>query len=929
MALYGLSLWGKEFYGADTVASYSVGAVSATQTGYGEITLRWDTPIDSGTWSTLRLVRNTAGFPSVEDDGDVLLELTPGQAQNTFTDSGLTGGRFYYYTFFLASAFPAYSGTTTYQPGDTVSYSGSAWVCTAANTVSVTPAPGANWTATNALSLWNTGGRAVSLAVADFGYRTRLRELTPTVYASSQTELSAPLGDDPTPMDRYLAVLAWALDMARTELGEEEHLSRTDTMPIGRMEHLAAQLGTPAEASITPRLRRYRVANSAELSRRRGTLESIRDAIYAATGYDAGFSTSANRMLDADQTEFRYPRYAAWDPSVTYAPGDVVSYNGYLYSALPSAVKIEAESTTVSLNGAPSSIIQGNVTGATYSNNQQVLVRSNAAGQGATLTFSIPTTGMYDLSMAVTHSYDYAITEFAVDGTQILSGRVLPTSPPTFLPLVYDGYAASPAPASSVYLGAFNLTAGDHTIKVTANSKNAHSGTTISSQNNGYQIGVDYITYVPTAATHITGIAPPGTATSNSFWTYYTAVQTNALDNALTGGISTWEQVSFTVGANASNASLAEYSGYFPLNGVGDHTSNLAVMTNGTGMTATLGVHSIPHAKISAWDSTTVYRLGSYVSYNGVNYLAVLPTQGNQPDADLAHWRPEVISTTGVDRFLVSSYGTPLARTPTWSAGAVYSTGDLVEYQGQRYTASASSQGIAPTGHPTDNSVWAWVDSAIDVYTASAWTSLFGGSSTGSRSLYIEWYDANGALITSISPTPNTAADLLVPFARNSSDLAADTGSAVDTNGLLWANPSTDTPAASSGIAYWATRNDASLTGRHLVINYSQADISAGITFMTQPPSAVEHGLLFRWSSKSNFWAASRTRLTKTVGGTLTVVASWAALPDGARLFVNVQGSAIAVYAYQGPGLAPVQLASVTDSALNTATRYGIFERAI
>lgn len=925
MAIYGQDLYGKSYYGVDSTISYSLGPVTAVQTGYGEITLRWVTPANSN-WSALRLVRNTAGFPADQDDGDVILSVTAGQAQSVYTDSGLTGGRYYYYTWFLASAFPAYSATTTYQPGDTVSSGGSNWVCLAANTLNITPAAGVTWAATNETALWNRGGQAMSLAVADYGYRDRLSQLLPTPYSTSQQEISSP-PDGSGQLSRYLSVLAWGLDMARTALGEQEHLHRVATMPLDRMEHLAAELGVPPEASIAPRLRRYRVGNAAQLARRKGTLDSLRDVIYATTGYEADFTESPNRLLDADQAEFRYPLFPAWDPSVTYAPGDVVSYNGFLYSAVPSTVRIEAENTTVTLNGAPSYTVAGNSSGVTYSNNQKVRVNSNAIGQGATLSFTIPTSGTYDLAIAMTRSYDYGEVEFAVDGTRIMSGRSTFSFPPTPLPLIFDGYAPSPTAGTSVYLGSFTFLSGTHTIKITVDDKNPQSGTSSNSQNNGYQFAADYLTYTPTTAGHITGITPSGTATSNAFWTYYTAVPTHTLDNPLTAGVSTWEQVSFTTGANASNSSLAEYTGYVHLDGTGDHTGNLGVMTNSTGVTATLGVHSIPHAAISTWQLTTSYPIGSYVSYAGTNYLAILPSEGIQPDSDLTHWRPETISTTGTDRFLVSSYGLPLKHTAIWSPATTYQVGDLVEYQTQRYIASRTSQGSAPTGAPTDTPSWAWVDSAQDAYIASAWTSLYGGTTTATRSMYIEWYDGMGNLITTINPTPNTKPDILATFSRNTPNVGADAYASEEVNGgWNYAGSPSDLVAASSGMAYWTARTG---TARYLTTDYQTGDINAGLTFVTAPPSGIEQGLTFRYTDFDNHWSVSRTRLTKMVSETVTEVATWSSLPDGSRIYVTLQGSAIAVYAYQGPGLAPVQLASVTDSTWSTAHRYGIFERSL
>lgn len=928
VAVYGLDLYGKALYGADAAADFSVTPMSAVQTGYAALTVYWTVP-GAGDWSAMRLVRNGHGYPAMQDDGDVLLDVAGTAMPSGYADHALIGGRYYYYAVFLAAPYPAYSSTVTYQPGDTVASGGTTWICTAANTLAVTPAAGPAWSATNATALWHRAGQAMSLAVADHGYRDLLQQLTPGPYATAGADVSTSATDTGSQLYRYLSVLAWGLDMTRTELGEQQHLYRVDTMPISRMETLAREIGTPAEASITPRLRRYRVGNSALIGRRKGTLAGVAEAVYAATGYGVSITSSANRLLDSDQAESRWPRYPAWDPSVVYQPGDVVSYGGYLYSAAPSTVRVEAESLTVTLSGAPSSAVVGNRPSAVYSNNQQVVVQATAVGQTASMPLTIPVTGSYDLAVGMTRSYDYGITGYSVDGTVLLSGQVSQSFPPVHLPLTFDGYAAAPAPATSVYLGNFTLTAGVHTLTFTVKGRNPASGTAPGSVAGGYQIGVDYLTYTPHTATSIVGLPPTGAPTSNAYWSYYTAVQTHALDNPLTGGVSTWEQLSFTVGATASPGSLAEYSGYQALDGVGDTTANLTVMTNGTGVPATLAAHSIPRAKVTTWDAAVSYRRNAYVSYNGGTYLCLLPTQGDQPDADLTHWRPETISTTAPDRFLVSAYGLPLLHTPLWTAGAAYTAGQSVQYQGQRYIAALAGQGTAPTGRPTDNAAWAHADTAQDVYTASAWTSLYGGTTTATRSMYIEWYDAAGNLITAISPTANTQPDILATFARVSANLIGDLGADQELGGLPWVNSSADLAVASSGMAYWGTRTVSSSPGRHLTVNYGNANASAGLTFMTAPPVGVEHGLSFRWSSTTNFWAVSRTQLTKTVAGTTTALATWPSLPDGSRVYVTLQGSAIAVYTYQGPGLAPATLAAVTDSALSTATRYGIFERAL
>lgn len=932
MAIYGQSLWGKDVYGASTALTYSVTPVSAVQTGYGEITLNWVSPANSPAWQTLRLVRNAAGYPATETDGDILLELKPGTTQNSYTDSGLTGGKYYYYSWYIASSFPAYSSTAVYQAGDTVTSGGTTWICKVNNTTGVTPATGATWSSTNLTALWNRAGQAASLAVADYGFRDLLYTMVPTAYATAQDEVSALADETNTALASYLSVLAWGLDTARTELGEQEHLHRVETMPLSRMQHLITQLGLSQQASLTPRLLRYRVANATQTAKRKGTPEAIKEAIHDLTGYDSVITPSVNLMLDADQTEFAHPTYPAWDGSVNYPAGAVVSYNGYLYTASSNTVKLEAETQTLTLNGAPSSVVQNSFPTVAYSNGQQVLIQSKAVGQAATLTITIPTTGTYDLSIGMTRGYDYGITEFAVDGTTIYTGRVTLTFPPQQIKLTYDGYAASAGPAVAVYLGRFSLSSGTHTIKLTVNGKNAKSGTDSRSQNGGYQIGVDYLTYTPTGATTSVGVAPTGQATNNAFWTYSNKVATTVLNNPLTGGVSSWQQTSYTGGATPANSSIAVYSGTQALDATGDNTAGYAVLTNATGVTATLSAYSIPSAKAVTWDATTTYPRNSYVTYNGTKYLALLPSQGTQPDADLAHWQPLNIATSGTDRYLVSAYGIPLVHHDTWSAGVSYDAGDVVQYRGQLYTASVANLGSPPTGQPTDNTTWAWMSTAQDAYCASAWTKYYSGTAGGgNRHIYISWFDASGNNITTLYPrTVSGQPCLYVPFARNTSDLTTDPGMKLATNGLAWTSSSAiDKAAVASGMAYWSTRSDTAVTGRHVTLGYDRANINIGLTFMTAAPTNVEHGIVFRRSDANNFWTASRTRLTKTVAGALTVVASWTALSDGARIYVSASGSTITVFKYQGAGLAPIQLATTTDSFNSTALNVGLFERAM
>ena len=106
MAIYGVDFYGISFYGANTLVDFDASPFLATSTDYNEIELRWTEP--SGSWSTLRLLRNPFGFPMTPDDGDLLVEAIPADDVTFYLDrgqvpsnSGLIPGHTYYYSIFI------------------------------------------------------------------------------------------------------------------------------------------------------------------------------------------------------------------------------------------------------------------------------------------------------------------------------------------------------------------------------------------------------------------------------------------------------------------------------------------------------------------------------------------------------------------------------------------------------------------------------------------------------------------------------------------------------------------------------------------------------------------------------------------------------------------------------------------------------------
>ncbi len=91
---------------------------------------------------------------------------------------------------------------------------------------------------------------------------------------------------------------------------------------------------------------------------------------------------------------------------------------------------------------------------------------------------------------------------------------------------------------------------------------------------------------------------------------------------------------------------------------------------------------------LQAWDSTLTYSAGAYVSYNNVNYKALLSSNTNQePDTATTYWQVFLGNTT-----LIATFG-------NWAVGTAYTQGQIVTGSDSRlYVLSvASNTGSDPT----------------------------------------------------------------------------------------------------------------------------------------------------------------------------------------------------------------------------------------
>lgn len=106
-----------------------------------------------------------------------------------------------------------------------------------------------------------------------------------------------------------------------------------------------------------------------------------------------------------------------------------------------------------------------------------------------------------------------------------------------------------------------------------------------------------------------------------------------------------------------------------------------------------------PDSQCSDWAQGTNYNTGDSVNYQGQSYTATNPNPGYIPTTSTWFWdaTPEACSNGG------SGGGTLEPTCDDWVSGQNYSTGDMVEFEGQRYISTNDNPGYIP-----NISTWFW-----------------------------------------------------------------------------------------------------------------------------------------------------------------------------------------------------------------------------
>lgn len=160
------------------------------------------------------------------------------------------------------------------------------------------------------------------------------------------------------------------------------------------------------------------------------------------------------------------------------AAGDAGAASADAAVTVAAPVKIEGESLVGSATGTATVTSQANCCNLVWSGNAQLWMQATAAGQSTKVTFNVATAGRYDLAAVQTVAHDYGVVGVAVDGAAV-GGP-------------FDGYAPAVRITNVAQeYGAVNLSAGSHTLTLTATAKDAWAA--------NYYAGFDYLLLSPSS----------------------------------------------------------------------------------------------------------------------------------------------------------------------------------------------------------------------------------------------------------------------------------------------------------------------------------------------------------------------------------------------------------------------------------------------
>ena len=355
--------------------------------------------------------------------------------------------------------------------------------------------------------------------------------------------------------------------------------------------------------------------------------------------------------------------------------------------------------------------------------------------------------------------------------------------------------------------------------------------------------------------------APPGTQSSNTWWTNLANTPDATLVDA-DGAIAGWEPTHYS---GTLNPTLVLALGVQSVLNTTDLTSNALKVSNATGLTADLGARSISK------------RLGE----------------------------------TTTDRGQVFKFGAPIPLPLPYLSTDNYQRGTLVNFDGKVYRATHEVLGIAPNGGLIDDAYWEIIGLDDRVNLAM---SLYAKAGTGfviPAYPVIEFFDELGALVATVDTEREPASgSTFDSFGNRYGTLV---GRTLDTGGLTWTVQSgTWSVSDLSGGVLWPL-------GFGLITVPGSADGNVSATFDTAAPSTSSQFVSFRGASATSFLMATTWALYSSIDGVYTTIGNYSTpFSDKDRITVNFVGSAVTV-SRNG-----ISVLSVTSTVNQTATLHGL-----
>ena len=316
MARYGIDYYGVSYYGPATPVEFSapnfVGKSvpiwvnkttgdklpitspyvppSGYKLGYSGVNLTWVKP--TGNWNAIKLVRNSYGFPTDSDDGDILIDELKDVSPTLYQDINLQQGRTYYYSLFVEAI----------STGD-----------------------------------WVRAGNAFGIFVKDFNSYERMYRQMPNIYRSvSSYEVTA--DNENTDLQNFLALFAFEYDLEKTYATNLMYSSDTAFVDGRYVPQMMKQFGLKFEPEIGLKQSRSLLRNAMKIYKTKGSYDGLVTYLKAFTGYDVVVTTGLNKFLDFNCSSFE-EGIGFWESTtatLTQQLNISGSFTAYIESTAPS-----------------------------------------------------------------------------------------------------------------------------------------------------------------------------------------------------------------------------------------------------------------------------------------------------------------------------------------------------------------------------------------------------------------------------------------------------------------------------------------------------------------------------------------------------------------------------------------------------------------